>query len=59
MRRVGGRFCSFDDLVNYGVLDVEGTYILEYKDHLTTVIDGIFHDSVDMRTRKVKQIWSG
>ena len=57
-RNVRWMSCSFDDLVNYGVVEVLGTYMLEYNGHMSIVVDGTFYDVFDERQLKVKKIWS-
>ena len=45
-----GLFISnYSDLVNYGLLPLDGALILKMRGHVSAVVDGVIHDTFDTR----------
>ena len=52
---VKGLFISnYSDLVNYGLLPLEGSLLLKMRGHVSAVVDGVIHDTFDSRKMVVR-----
>ena len=50
-----GLFISnYSDLVNYGLLPLEGSLLLKMRGHVSAVVDGVIHDTFDSRKMVVR-----
>ena len=45
---------NYSDLVNYGLLPLEGSLVLVMRGHVSAVIDGVIHDTFDTRKMVVR-----